>query len=157
MDPVTQISYQVNQYKLLAELDHFRTDFIMYSDPKHGDVNGWEVLRETEQTIVMKEQRESFLDQFNITCESRARYYILKPDLYLPPHIDFNTTCAVNFILSGGESPVSYESGEYIYDNAVLDTTKLHWVQNSGSPRILFKISIFDMDYEELVWNIQNS
>lgn len=129
----------------------------MYSDSKHGDVKGWEVLRETEYHNVMKQEREKFLNQFNVTCESRGRYYILEPDLYLPPHIDFNTTCAINFILSGGESPVSYESGEYKYQNAILDTTKLHWVQNTNNPRILFKISIFDMKYEELVWNIQNS
>ena len=78
MEPVTQISYRINQYKLLAELDYFRQEFIMYSDSKHGDVKGWEVLRETEYHNVMKQEREKFLNQFNVTCESRGRYYILE-------------------------------------------------------------------------------
>jgi len=155
MEPVTRFEYKVKRFQLLTELDFLKGKLEEYADEKHGSVSGWQILREDECTSILKAERERFLNHYDIMCQSRARYYILQPDIALPPHIDYNTTCSINFVLSGDESPVSYESGDYHYTQAVLDTTKMHWVNNSSKPRILFKISIFNRSYDEVKCSIQ--
>ena len=151
--PVNNLYYNVPVYKLQVEIDYFYNDFICYEDPQNGKVPSWKILRENESTHIMKKVKRDFCNTYGLDIEKcTAKYYILDSDTYLPPHIDYNTKCAANWILSGSEAPVSYDSGDYYYTNAILDTTKLHWVQNGNEPRVLFKISFFDVSYEDLVY-----
>ena len=153
MIPVTSIEYTPNVDQLFLEIDFFKDQFVPYEDEKHGSVEGWLILRENADTIVLKSEREKFNEQYNLVGRSRARYYIQDSGVKIPAHIDYNTKCSANFILSGGSDPVSFDAGEFIYTSAILDTTQKHWV-NSTSKRVLFKISYFDLSYEEILGKI---
>jgi len=156
MIPVTDINYKPNIDQLLLEVDHMHDSFMEYRDDRHGIVKGWLILRESVDTPVLKTEREKFNIKYSLTGKSRARYYIQNKGVYIPPHIDYNTKCSANFILTGSPDPICFEDGEYAYRNAIINTTKKHWV-NSTNKRILFKISYFDIDYEKMLSNINES
>jgi hypothetical protein len=56
--------------------------------------------------------------------------------------------------LTENPAPVTIEGTDYIYEQAVLDTTKLHGVNTNNEDRILLKISIFDESYADLIKRI---
>jgi len=153
MIPVTSIEYRPDVDKLFLEIDFLNDQFIEYEDEKHGKVDGWLILRENVDTAVLKSEREKFNEKYGLTGKSRARYYIQNKGVNIPAHIDYNTQCAANFVLSGENDPICYEDGEFIYSSAIVDTSRKHWV-NSNSKRILFKISYFDLSYEEVLSKI---
>jgi len=77
-------------------------------------------------------------------------FYRLLANEVLPWHIDTGTKCAINFILNGDASPISYRSGNYTYKQALIQTDIEHMVTNKNKDRILYKISIFDMDFKDV-------
>ena len=52
------------------------------------------------------------------------------------------------------EASIEFDSGFYKYKAALVDVSKEHGVTNTGTTRILFKISVFDMEYEEVCNNL---
>ena len=48
---------------------------------------------------------------------------------------------------------LEFRDKSYHYDTAILDTSKEHRVTPLESERVLFKLSCFDMSYEELAGN----
>jgi hypothetical protein len=138
------------------------------------------------QLPIAHQETERFLKHYSlINIDVRPRYFILKKDGYLPPHIDLTTQCSINTILSDPDTPVylgnrsfdihteADEAAKIIkniestdstkkhltpltYKTAALDTTRIHMVDNKGhNERLLFKISFFDVSYEELVGRVR--
>ena len=90
--------------------------------------------------------------------EVRPRFYFLKKDTVIPEHIDDGTKCSINFLLnSKNPAPVTIEGVEYYYKNCLLNTQKIHSVKNDTEDRLLFKLSIFDDDFETVKEKIQNA
>ncbi len=82
----------------------------------------------------------------------RPRFYKQQSYTEVPRHVDINTKCSVNIILSNNFGPVQFTGHDpRYYKCAVLDTTKEHCVPSYEHERILLKFSIFDIDYDEVV------
>lgn len=80
----------------------------------------------------------------------RPRFYIQHTGMTIPMHKDRGTQCSFNFILEG-TSPITFEYGEEYYQKAILNTQSMHAVYNTIDDRVLYKISIFDQSYDEVV------
>lgn len=86
----------------------------------------------------------------DIGLECKPRFYYMAENFNLPEHIDNGTRCSLNFILSDNVAPVTIGGEDYWYTQALLNTSVMHGVKNSGTERILLKLSIFDMDFEQV-------
>tara|TARA_B100000424_G_scaffold271148_1_gene272694 strand:- start:3831 stop:4427 length:597 start_codon:yes stop_codon:yes gene_type:complete len=65
-------------------------------------------------------------------------------------HIDGETKCAINFLVRGGQTPISFKNvGNFFYDVALINTHHLHSVpEQKGNDRVLFKLRINQMTYD---------
>ena len=90
--------------------------------------------------------------------EVRPRFYFLPKGVEIPEHIDNNTKCSINFLInSKNPAPVTIEGVDYYYKTCLLNTQKMHSVKNNTEDRLLFKLSIFDDDFETVKEKIQNA
>lgn len=89
---------------------------------------------------------EQIISDIGMACESR--FYYQAKNFYLPEHQDGGTTCSLNFILGDDPAPVTINGKDYTYTQALMDTSQMHGVKNTGSERILLKLSILDLDFE---------
>lgn len=67
-------------------------------------------------------------------------------------HTDKGTKCAINWVVNKplNDAVLEYRDSKHIYSAAIINTEKEHRVTNLEFERILFKVSCFDMTYEEL-------
>ena len=80
----------------------------------------------------------------------RPRFYKQEKNTEVPPHIDINTKCSVNIVLSDSFGPVQFTNYEpMFYSCALLDTTKEHFVPSYPEERLLLKFSIFDVTFDD--------
>lgn len=111
----------------------------------------WRVIRDKNLNSKLSyDYAESLKRKYNILGKTNVSFYRLLANETLPWHIDTNTKCAINFILNGDASPISYRSGDYTYKQALIQTNIEHMVANQNKDRILYKISIFDMDFKDV-------
>jgi hypothetical protein len=149
--------YPFNKDILLLEMERYRDKFAVYDDPR-GKLENWKVLRhEDESLLVAQKECDRFLKDSGIKEKAKPRYYILEANSNLPFHVDYNTTCSINFLLSDEKSPVSFDGVDYNYSCAVLNTTQPHGVNNKSSDRLLYKISFFETKFEEVVEALKNA
>ena len=88
----------------------------------------------------------------------RPRFYRLDANSAVPEHIDHNTKCGINIILSEHAGPVEFIGrGQYEYRVALLNTSELHRVPAYPHERILLKMSIMDVDFETAKTRIMNN
>ena len=114
-------------------------------------VHFWRVIRlEDLKSELVKSYVKDFKNKYNIPGKVDGRFYRLKANSTLPMHIDSGTKCSINFLLNGYGAPVLFESGEYTYKQALLNTSIMHSVINVDKDRILFKISIFELDFNQV-------
>lgn len=148
MMPLTHLNYPLNKDRLLVLADSIKDEANPYSDPRYPDavLDTWLILKYNDDYI------EKIMDDFGV--KGSPRFYWQEPNSVLPMHVDNNTTCSINFVLTDDPAPVTVEDVDYVYEQAVLDTTKLHGVNTNDEERILLKISIFDESYEDLVKRI---
>lgn len=148
MKPLTHLNYPLDKDRLLVLADSIEDSADPYTDSRYPGLvlDSWLMLKHNDDYIdkIMKD----------LGVNGSPRFYWLKPNSSLPMHVDNNTTCSINFVLTDNPAPVKVENTEYIYDQAVLDTTKLHGVDNGDEVRIILKISIFDESYEDIVKRI---
>lgn len=140
------INYLFNTAALHKEAKE--KEFVTYEDPRYGKSVGAHILKNDipEAQIQAKE----FCEFYGLELGS-PRYYKLEADHYLLPHVDYNTTCSVNHILSNDYAPVTIIGEDYHYKTALLNTSVQHGVNNIGKEeRLLFKISFFESTYEEI-------
>jgi len=120
--------------------EDFRTD---------ADFDFWKIYRlEKDDDYI-----EEIASDLNIS-NYKPRFYWLEENAFLPEHIDLNTECSLNVVLSDEPSPVTVEGIDYVYSSAILNTQRKHSVRNGNKERVLFKLSIFDKSYEEIVKDI---
>jgi len=150
MSPITYIDYPFDKEQLLIEAQYAKAQAEPYgNDPRYPgqQFNEWLISHYNSDYI------KTILDDFEI--EGKPRFYWLEPNVLLPEHVDHNTECALNFVLSDNPAPVTFNGKEYLYKSALLNTQEPHSVQNGNYERILFKISIFNESYESLAKRIK--
>lgn len=192
---VTKIDFKFNDKLLIYEINQWRDRVpVLQAEDSNFPEEYYKVIKDVKQISedkrfpeiqlpIAHQETKRFLKHYSIdNIDVRPRYYILKKDGYLAPHIDLTTLCSINTILSDPDTPVylgdrsfdvqtevdeankiikHIESSAkehltpYSYKTAALDTTRIHMVDNKGhNERLLFKLSFFDIDYRELVGRI---
>lgn len=162
MSPVTLIPYNINSDLYLNDFwNNFEQQSACLTDGRLTSPKKYfKIIRNTE---FLKQETARWSKY--LCADARARYYWLKPNRQLWWHTDANTQCAINYVLNDntakvqfsitGEDlngPVPDQYKEFEYKSAVLDVTKYHSVPNNcKEPRILFKVSIFNKSYEDIV------
>ena len=66
-------------------------------------------------------------------------------------HVDGFTTCAINFLVKGKQTPISFKDvGDFYYEVALLNTNHSHAVPKQvEEDRILYKLRINGMTFQE--------
>ena len=80
----------------------------------------------------------------------KPRFYNLEKGASLGFHKDRGTLCSINYVLSGKNGGIVFEDGIIVYECALLNTQSLHSVPSQNENRILFKVSIFDLSFEQV-------
>ena len=86
-----------------------------------------------------------------IQATVKPRFYIQKKGFTLPWHRDRGTTAGINFVLTTDKDAVQFRSGVFPYKQAILDVTEEHQVQAMEEDRLLFKLSVFDKSFRDVV------
>lgn len=162
MQPVTKIPYNINKKSYLTDFwNNFEQESACLTDGRlRAPKSYFKIIRNTE---LLNQETKSWSKI--LSADARARYYWLKPNRQLWWHTDAETKCAINYVLNENTASVQFSATgddlkgpppekfyEYFYKSAILDVTKYHSVSNNHSvPRILFKISIFDKSYDEVL------
>ena len=108
-------------------------------------------VHEVEKFKEVKRLKNYIEEKIN-SNDVRPRFYRQEQNTEIPPHVDINTKCAINIVLSDNYGPIKFTGNDPIfYKCAVLDTTKEHSVPPFAEERILLKFSIFDVSYEDVI------
>ncbi len=112
------------------------------------DKNGWligESAKRFDEVARLVKYTKSKLGDVQI----KPRFYVQKKDVFVPEHKDIGTECAINILLSDDCAPITYRDyGDIYYKCALINTQEIHCVKTDVE-RILFKLSIMDMKYED--------
>lgn len=133
------LNYLKNLYMCLKNKE------VIYTDTRYGPIDGWKIIKiENDEYI---NQAKKSLGIIN----AKPRFYTLSPGTMLPEHVDNNTQCSINILLVDNDdvAPVNIEGVDYFYSACLLNTQKVHSVKNNTKERILFKLSIFDLTFDE--------
>lgn len=142
------LDYPLNVDRALIEAEHVRHQAKSYVDERlPAPIDQWQIVRHNSSFV------QKIMDDFGVN--GKPRFYFQEPHFKLPVHVDFNTTCSINFVLSDNAAPVDFDGRQYYYRQALLNTAIPHSVQNGPEERILLKISIFDISFEELSQTIK--
>ena len=144
---IYEIDHPIDERTLKREAD-VREGYEPFVDPKSGTViERWLIKRDvTGYARVLTRDFEEILDT-NI----KPRFYIQERGFTLPFHRDRGTTCAINFVLSDTSDPIEFRDRSYTYKSAIIDVTREHQVTATTGDRVLFKMSIFDLSFDEVV------
>jgi len=81
------------------------------------------------------------------------RYYIQRKGMRLPFHCDRDTQCAINLILNESLDAIEFRINDKVYTNhyqtALIDTQTEHQVVTVLDDRILFKLSMKEINFLE--------
>ena len=150
IEPISKFEFPFRTYSFLTEMDKYQDKFKAYSDIRYNESDeNWLILK-NENFKILTEECRKFLEQ--IELEGTPRYYILKANSILRPHIDYKTKCSINHLLSADCASVTYtDYGDFEYTTALLNTNEEHSVDNTNhEDRRIFKISFFNHSYEEV-------
>jgi len=115
----------------------------------------WEQAKVTDLSNFMFKEVKRLTDLIQEVTSSkdvRPRFYKQQENTEVPPHIDHNTKCSINIVLSDNYGPIQFTGQEpAFYKCAVLDTSKEHWVPPYDEERLLLKFSIFDITFNDVV------
>ena len=86
------------------------------------------------------------------TNDIEANFFTQKVGTNVKMHVDVGTSCAINFILRGEETPIIFEEdGTFYYKDALINVSKKHMVpEQTSTDRMLFKLRILNMPFEEV-------
>lgn len=164
MSAPIEIYDDIKQYpkaSLMQEYENLKHNEKDYADSiTPGGVPYWKVIRGDDMTSDFANKVANYFKQtYGIEGRVDGRFYRLLANATLPYHTDRSTQCSINMILSEGD-PASVKfrrngvEQEYNYRLALLNTQEEHSVENGPEDRILFKISVFDEDYESVAAKI---
>jgi len=145
---IIDIDYRLLNTIFTKESNNFK----VYSDYRGIIGEKWQINKLQKKYIYIYE----IMNKLQIN--GRPRFYILKANTKLGNHVDNGTLCSINFLLNTENAPITILDKDYNYKNALIDTTKMHGVDNSKSKldRRIFKISIFEKTYEQTVSHFKN-
>ena len=150
MTSIYKFDFDINEDILMLEYDRVKHLAEDYIDPR-GQVEDWKM-------IVCNFHYAKYLIKRFMLGEVRPRFYFLPKGVEIPEHIDNNTKCSINFLInSKNPAPVTIEGVDYYYKTCLLNTQKMHSVKNNTEDRLLFKLSIFDDDFETVKEKIKNA
>lgn len=151
-DPVFPFEFSINEDKLFLDIDNNMSRAVPYHDERlHYPLDNWLILRAVQSEYIQK-----IVDFFEVPAS--PRFYILEPNTILPEHVDHNTTCSINFVLGDDNpAPVFFGDKKYFYKNAVLNTKQPHGVINDSRERVILKLSIFDLTFEEVCTKVKHN
>lgn len=143
MSPLVLLNYPLDKQQLIEEANYIKSQAVPYTDPRYNvTIEEWLICKHNSSYI------KNIMDDFEVN--GKPRFYWLAPHAHLPEHVDNGTTCSINFVLSDQAAPVTVGGIDYVYEQALLNTSILHSVTNGPTERLLFKISISNISYEEL-------
>ena len=145
--------FDFDRNHLLAFFNEHKQHGEPYQDKRFGRFvwKSWRIVRDIEI-----EYADFINKHFNI--DGSPRFYILDSGTILPMHIDQDTTCSLNFVLSENPAPIKFSSGnEYYYKTALLNTSIKHGVDKTSGDRVLFKLSIKDEPFDVVKQKIINT
>ncbi len=148
MQPLVHLNYKIDKEHLLEEASRLKHLAVGYTDSRYPGMkmNNWLFAYCTSPYI------DNILKDFGV--EGKTRFYWLQPFANIPEHIDNETRCGLNFILTDNASPITYQGVDYFYESALIDTTKPHSVTNNEHERIMFKVSIVNETFEQVLSKI---
>ena len=116
----------------------------------HGkdEIKGMTVCKFMNKDVV------DLICEIGIKGKISAKFVYIEPNAVIPKHKDWGTKCALMWVLNGNKSSIEFDSGFYKYKAALVNVSKEHSVTNTEQVRRLFKISVFDMEYEEVCNNL---
>ena len=142
--PLVHLNYPLDKIRLQSIAKSAYINSAPYSDPRfEGQIDTWLISRHNDSYI------NQIMDDLKI--KAKPRFYWTEANTSIPEHIDYNTTCSLNFVLSENPAPVTIEGKDYFYTQCVLNTTLLHSVNNNNFERILLKLSVFDVSYDQVL------
>jgi len=149
LNHIFKFDYNINKHKFLLYYEKYKHLSVVDGYAKKGNIGDiWKTIYLKEYNLDCVREIEDFFE-----IKGDPRFYILKPNEFLPWHMDYNPKCALNFLLSDDNTaPVCFKEGEeifnYNYKCALLNVKKLHSVKNGINERILFKIEISNEDFD---------
>ena len=123
-----------------------------FVDPKTGGITKeWLIKRDVGDYA--KEITNHFEEILGVSI--KPRFYIQEKGFTLPFHKDRGTLCAINFVLSNSKDPIEFREESHEYAIALINVQEEHQVTALTEDRILFKLSIFDIDFDTARQRIQ--
>ena len=110
-------------------------------------------------STVVSEYCNEIKRMFMLPGRVDGRFYRLEPFVIGQAHVDGKqgserTQCCLNFMLNNNTAGVTFhdkgKETSYTYRQALLDVSQVHSVKNNDIDRILFKISIFHVCFDEV-------
>ena len=140
---IIDINYQMLNNIFIEVYDNFK----IYSDYRGTVGDNWQINKLEKNHDYINE----IITRLKIQCS--PRFYILKGNSVLGNHVDNGTKCSINFLLSEANAPITILDKQYYYKNAIINTTKMHSVNNldNDQDRRILKLSVFEKTYEETV------
>lgn len=148
---LTEIDYDIDM-KLIRQESEEKEGYTPFVDPKTGTViNEWLIKRDvTGYGRVVSNEFQKILN-----IKIKPRFYIQEKGFTLPFHQDRGTQCCINFVLSTAKDPIifrkDYNTYSYQYKQALINVQEEHMVKAAKEDRYLFKLSIFDITYDEVL------
>ena len=134
----------------LHEYENLKHNEKLYKSPR-GTYAHWKVIRNEDMTSkIVTDFTYKIQRMFSMHGKVDGRFYKLDANQYLAPHMDNKTQCCLNFILNDNPAPITIQDIPYTYKQALINTRMSHSVRNGNTDRILFKISIFDLAFDEV-------
>jgi len=124
-------------------------DYENFIDPKDGTIVTQWKIKKTNNGYSKK--ISNYYEKFLESKECKPRFYIQQKNWSLPFHKDRGTLCSINYVLSNTDDKVTFKSFEESYRCALLNVQEEHSVTNLKEDRLLFKVSIFDKTYNEVL------
>lgn len=152
-EEILVFDFAFDQEHLLDLWQQHKNQSKPYSDKRFNRfvMKNWRIVND------IKIDYADYLNQ-HFDIKGSPRFYILEANTSLMMHVDQDTTCALNFVLSDNAAPVRFGSGNsYFYKSALLNTGIKHAVDKTDSDRILFKLSIKDESFEDVKQKIINT
>lgn len=148
-NPLIHLNYPIDIDRISASAAEARKASRPYTDTRYPDLmlDQWHIGKYTDEYI------ESIISDFDV--EGSPRFYWLEPYATIPEHVDNETQCSINLIITDEPAPITINGTDYVYRQALLDTTVPHSVINSDKQRIMLKISIFNETFDHLSQRIK--
>lgn len=148
MQPLLHLKYELKKDLILKETEEAKKLAKYHTDSRYP----LRVFTEWKVSMYNGEYIKEIMKDFDVI--GIPRFYWLKPNAIIHTHTDNTTKCSLNFLLSENNTAITINEKDYIYKNALLDTTQPHSVKNGNKERLLFKISIENENFETVAKKI---